>query len=130
MARTLARLPPGARITDYISLGVVAQWFPRSTVERVLADSGKSSRRRRDLPAHVVVYYVIALALYGQVSYGEVLRCLLEGLEWLGLNVRRQISLPLARSPRFLQNPVDGRPRKLLSKHAQTHEIRNPGSLR
>ena len=41
------------------------------------------------MPAHVVVYYVIALALYGQVSYGEVLRCLLEGLEWLGLNVRR-----------------------------------------
>ncbi len=83
MARTLARLPPGARITDYISLGVVAQWFPRSTVDRVLADSGKSSRRRRDLPAHVVVYYVVALALYMQVSYREVLRCLLEGLQWL-----------------------------------------------
>ncbi len=83
MARTLARLPQGARITDYISLGVVAQWFPRSTVDRVLANSGKSSRRQRDLPAHVVVYYVIAMALYMQVSYREVLRCLLEGLQWL-----------------------------------------------
>lgn len=83
MARTLAQLPPGARITDYISLGVVAQWFPRSTVERVLANSGKSSRRQRDLPAPVVVLYVIALALYMQVSYREVLRCLLEGLQWL-----------------------------------------------
>ncbi|MBW2145458.1 MAG: transposase domain-containing protein [Deltaproteobacteria bacterium] len=31
----------------------------------------------RDLPAHVVVYYVIALALYMQSSYREVLRCLL-----------------------------------------------------
>jgi hypothetical protein len=31
----------------------------------------------------VVVYYVIALALFMQVSYREVLRCLLEGLEWL-----------------------------------------------
>ena len=83
MARTLARLPQGARITDYISLGVVAQWFPRSTVDRVLANSGKSSRRQRDLPAHVVVYYVIAMALYMQASYREVLRCLLEGLQWL-----------------------------------------------
>ena len=83
MARTLARLPQGARITDYISLGVVAQWFPRSTVDRVLANSGKSSRRQRDLPAHVVVYYVIAMALYMQVSCREVLRCLLEGLQWL-----------------------------------------------
>jgi hypothetical protein len=37
-----------------------------------------------------VVYYVIALALYMQVSCREVLRCLLEGLEWLsksGLSV-------------------------------------------
>jgi hypothetical protein len=31
----------------------------------------------------VVVYYVIALALYMQSSYREVLRCLLEGVEWL-----------------------------------------------
>jgi hypothetical protein len=35
------------------------------------------------LPAHVVVYYVIALSLYMQVSCPEVLRCLLEGLRWL-----------------------------------------------
>jgi len=32
----------------------------------------------------VVVYYVIALGLFMQTSYGEVLRCLLEGLSWLG----------------------------------------------
>jgi hypothetical protein len=30
-----------------------------------------------------VVYYVIALALYMQSSYREVLRCLLEGVQWL-----------------------------------------------
>jgi len=35
------------------------------------------------LPAHVVVYYVLALTLYMQVSYREVLRCLLEGVKWL-----------------------------------------------
>jgi len=83
MARTIAELPKGARITDYISLGVLATTFPLARVEAALASQKKTSRRQRDLPAHVVVYYVIALALFMQVSYREVLRCLLEGLAWL-----------------------------------------------
>ena len=83
MARTVAVLPAGARITDYISLGVITRTFPLTTVRAVLAASGKASLRERDLPAHVVMYYVIALALSLQASYREVLRCLLEGLQWL-----------------------------------------------
>ena len=83
MARTIAELPKGTRISDYISLGVLARTFPLAQVEAVLASQKKASRRQRDLPAHVVVYYVIALALFMQVSYREVLRCLLEGLAWL-----------------------------------------------
>lgn len=83
MARTIAELPPGPRLTDYISLGVVAKAFPRARIEEVLAATGKGSLRQRELPAHVVVYYVIALAIYMQASYREVLRCLLEGLQWL-----------------------------------------------
>lgn len=83
MARTLADLPKGARITDYISLGVLTKTFPLKRVRRVLAATGRASQRQRDLPAHVVVYYVIALALYMQVSYREVLRCLIEGLQWI-----------------------------------------------
>jgi len=83
MARTIAELPKGSRITDYISLGVVAKTFPVATVKSVLAATGRRSQRQRELPAHVVVYYVIALALYMQSSYREVLRCLLEGIQWL-----------------------------------------------
>ena len=83
MARTVATLPAGSRITDYISLGVVARCFPAEKVRKVLNVSGRASIRERDLPAHVVVYYVIALALYMQSSYREVLRCLLEGIQWL-----------------------------------------------
>jgi hypothetical protein len=78
MARTVAELPAGSRITDYISLGVLTKTFPLEKVKAVLAATGKESQRQRDLPAHVVVYYVIALTLYMQVSYREVLRCLLE----------------------------------------------------
>jgi Insertion element 4 transposase N-terminal/Transposase DDE domain len=83
MARTLAELPKGSRITDYVSLGVLAKTFPVEKVKSVLVSTGKASIRQRDLPAHVVVYYVIALALYMQSSYREVLRCLLEGVQWL-----------------------------------------------
>ena len=83
MARTLAELPKGSRVTDYISLGVMAKTFPVQKVKSVLMTTGKGSIRQRELPAHVVVYYVIALALYMHSSYREVLRCLLEGIQWL-----------------------------------------------
>ncbi len=83
MARTIAEIPKGSRITDHISLGVIARFFPRERINSVLAATGRASKRQRDLPGHVVVYYVIALALYMQVSYREVLRCLLEGIRWL-----------------------------------------------
>jgi hypothetical protein len=76
-------LPAGSRITDYISLGVIAKYFPAEKVDAVLKETKRSSIRQRDLPAHVVVYYVIALALYMSSSYREVLRCLLEGVQWL-----------------------------------------------
>jgi hypothetical protein len=83
MARSIASLPAGSRITDYISLGVIAKFFPKEKVHAVLERTGRASVRERDLPAHVVVYYVIALALYMRSSYREVLRCLLEGVQWL-----------------------------------------------
>lgn len=83
MARTKAALPAGSRIADYITLGVIAKYFPVGKVHEVLRQTNRASIRERDLPAHVVVYYVIALALYMRSSYREVLRCLLEGVQWL-----------------------------------------------
>ena len=71
------------RLTDYISLGVVTAAFPAEKIHAALKATGKQSARQRDLPAHVVVYYVIALSLYMGSSYREVLRCLLEGIQWL-----------------------------------------------
>lgn len=103
MARTVASLPAGSRITDYISLGVIAKFFPLETVREVLAETKRASVRERDLPAHVVVYYVIALALYMRSSTREVLRCLLEGVQWLldpsvGLKVAGKSGISQARS--------------------------------
>jgi hypothetical protein len=83
MARASAGLPAGIRLSDHISLGVIARAFPPDRVRQVLAETGRASERERDLPAHVMVYYAIALALYAGAGTREVLRCLLEGLRRL-----------------------------------------------
>src|SRR4051812_47078739 len=81
--RPPASLPAGIRVSDHISLGVIARTFPPGEVRQVLAETGRASERERDLPAHVMVYYAIALALHAGSGTREVLRCLLEGLRWL-----------------------------------------------
>jgi hypothetical protein len=83
MAGVAAGLPAGIRLSDHISLGVIARAVPPARVREVLAETGRASERERDLPAPVMVYYAIALALYMGSSTREVLRCLLEGLRWL-----------------------------------------------
>jgi hypothetical protein len=83
MAGSPAGLPAGVRLSDQISLGVIARAIPPARVHQVLAETGRASERERDLPAPVMVYYAIALALYMGSSTREVLRCLLEGLRWL-----------------------------------------------
>ena len=103
MARTVAALPAGSRITDYISLGVIAKFFPLEKIREILEQTKRASVRERDLPAHIVVYYVIALALYMRSSYREVLRCLLEGVQWLlhpsaGIKVAGKSGISQARS--------------------------------
>ena len=55
MARSADGLGNGSRITDYVSLGVVAKAFPAEKVREVLRETGKESVRERALPAHVVV---------------------------------------------------------------------------
>ncbi len=107
MSRTLAELPSGPRLTDHISLGVVTKVVPKQVVDAVLEETGRQSRRQRQLPARVMVYYAIALAFYMEASTGEVLRCLLEGLRWLAwkdgnaLAVDRQVGdLPGAQPSR------------------------------
>ena len=63
MARAPAGLPTGIRLSDHVSLGGLARTFPIEEVRRVLAETGRASERERDLPAHVMIYYAIALAL-------------------------------------------------------------------
>jgi hypothetical protein len=89
MARTSKLRHEGDRLTDLINIGVLAKQFPMDVIQTVLEETGRSSQRVRDLPAHVMVYYVIAMALYRPEPIREVLRVLLEGLSVvLGVGIR------------------------------------------
>lgn len=92
MARTKAVLPTGTRIADYLSVGLLAQVCPLAKIHQVLQDTGRQSQRQRDLPAHGVVYYVLALGLYMGVAYEEVLRLTLEAMSFLGSPTKKEIT--------------------------------------
>ena len=76
------QVTPGCqpRLSDRVAIGVLTRTYPPALVDRVLAQTGRTERRHRLLPARLVVYYVLALALFAGVAYEEVLRCLVEGL--------------------------------------------------
>src|SRR5487761_214083 len=70
------------RLSDHISIGVLTRTFPPELIDTVVASTGKREVRHRLLPARGVVYYVLALALFSQSSYEEVMRFLVEGICW------------------------------------------------
>lgn len=65
---------PRSHVTDLIHLGMLAEYLPPSLVRQVVAESGRCEKRMRALPAVLVVYFTIALALFAGVGYREVLR--------------------------------------------------------
>lgn len=80
MARTKAQLSAGARMADYLTVGYLAMRCPVGAVRATLARHGVESQRRRGLPHEALVYFVLAMVLYANVAYEEVLRLVLEGL--------------------------------------------------
>src|SRR5258707_9956683 len=71
----------GGRLTDWVSLGVLASFVPRDAVDDAVAGAGKQARRSDGkLPPHVMVYFVMALALFADDDYEEVAARLTETL--------------------------------------------------
>ena len=63
----------GGRLTDWISLGVLASWVPADAIDDAVEATGKGERRRGGkLPPRVVAYLVMALALFADEDYEEV----------------------------------------------------------
>lgn len=69
------------RLTDRISLGVLAEVFPRDVIEDVLTETGRREQRSRLLPAHVMMRFCQAMCLFFDDDYEEVLRKLVGSLK-------------------------------------------------
>ena len=62
----------GGCLTDWISLGVLTSWVPADAVDEAVEATGKKAQRRAGkLPPRVVVYLVMALALFADEDYEE-----------------------------------------------------------
>jgi hypothetical protein len=71
----------GGRLTDWVSLGVLAASVPRDAVDDAIAAAGRQAKRSDGkLPPHVMVYLVMALALFADDDYEEVAARLTETL--------------------------------------------------
>ena len=68
------------RLSDHVALGVLTSTFPPELVDQVVRASGRGEQWHRLLPARLVVYYVLAPALFAAADYVEVMRHLVEGL--------------------------------------------------
>ncbi len=79
MAQIVAAFVECMRLLDHLSVSVIVRVYPREALQSL----GLGSRWRRDLPAAVMVYYVIAMALFRTISARDVLRCRVDGLRWI-----------------------------------------------
>src|SRR3977135_3768140 len=94
--------PSSGRLTDHVALGVLSSLIRRDLVDEVIAECGKREKRSRLLPAHVVVYYVLALNLFFGEAYEEVMRQL--GYDFWGTGGMTRRCPPRALCPK----PVHG----------------------
>jgi hypothetical protein len=80
-----AGVAAGDRLTDWISLGVLTSSVPRDAVDEAVTTTGRQAKRSDGkLPPHVMVYFVMALALFADEDYEEVAARLTETLAGWG----------------------------------------------
>jgi hypothetical protein len=71
-------------LTDAIGIGTLTRLVPRELVDEVIASDGRTEIRKNKLPARVVAYFVMAMALFYGDSCEEVMRKLADGLDYMG----------------------------------------------
>jgi Insertion element 4 transposase N-terminal len=111
--------PVEERLSDRVAIGALTATFPPELVDRVLAQTGKREQRRRLLPARMVVYCLLALALFADVAYLEVLRLLVEALRRGGRRRRATLAPRLPVKSALVQARVRLGPEPLRALFAQ-----------
>ena len=63
----------GGRLTDWISLGVLASWVPADAVDDAIEAAGRGAKRKGGKPPpRVMAYFAMAMALFADEDYEEV----------------------------------------------------------
>lgn len=70
------------RLPDLIGVGVLTAAFPPELVDLSIDEWDAREERVRMLPARLMAYYAMALAMHFGSGYGEVWNKLLSGLSW------------------------------------------------
>lgn len=70
------------RLSDLVSVGLLTRVFPPGVVDEVIAESGRKEQRHRSLPARVMAYFAVGMALHSEGSYEDVLALMTDGLAW------------------------------------------------
>lgn len=70
------------RLSDLVSVGLLTRVFPAGLVDGVISEVGRSEQRHRSLPARVMAYFSMGMALHSEGSYLDVLSLLTDGLSW------------------------------------------------
>jgi hypothetical protein len=63
-----AGVSPEGWLPDRVSVGALTRAFPPELVDRIVAMTDTRELRRRLLPARLVVYFVLALWLFGALT--------------------------------------------------------------
>jgi len=80
-------------LPDAIGIGTLTRLVPRELVDEVVGSLNRTEIRKNKLPARVVVYFVMAMALFYGEGYEEVMRKLAAGLKFMG-TWRREWTVP------------------------------------
>lgn len=84
MSNTIVKEPQTpVSLSDCLAVGEVLRLIPRELVDKALTEQDRSNRRHRQLPDHLVVYFVILMAMFMDHSYLHILEKLGHTLSWL-----------------------------------------------
>ncbi len=74
--------PVHVPLPDLVSVGLLLRAFPEDVVDSVLGELELNEGRRRLLPARLVVYDVMAMGLFPDEPYQQVMRSVSAGAAW------------------------------------------------
>jgi Insertion element 4 transposase N-terminal len=96
------------RLSDRLAIGVLTSTYPPELVDQVVAEAGRTQQPERLLPARVVVWLVLAMALFSGQASEEVARLLAGGLG-SGQTLAAVVPGPVHASDRQGQGPAGAR---------------------